>query len=95
MSVDARVAEDTFLPAHCRAARALLGMTQEALAVEARIARMTVKRFEAAEPVRQAQVDAIHRVLTEAGIVFMVDGTWCDGRLVAVGIGVVAKSPKR
>lgn len=70
-------------------------MTQEALAVEARIARMTVKRFEAAEPVRQAQVDAIHRVLTDAGVVFMVDSTWSDGQRVAVGIGLVAKRPKR
>jgi transcriptional regulator with XRE-family HTH domain len=65
-------------PDLCRAARALLGLTQDALAKEAKIGVRTLKAFETGKPpVAQESVDAIMKCLAAKGIelVSKLDGT--------------------
>lgn len=85
--------EPRFDPAHCRAARALLDLTQAELAELAAVGRMTVKRFEAGEAVRSAQAAAIRLALKKAGAGFLPDDYRHEGRPVAAGV-VLLKPPK-
>ena len=55
---------------------------------------MTVKRFEASEGVRPAQVKVIRDALETAGIMFLVDCSIGSGRRVDVGVGLVAGKTK-
>ena len=65
--------EDALItPSQCRAARALLGLSQEELAAKARIAEKTVLRFERGEPrVRPTTHQALRMALERFGVVFL------------------------
>lgn len=65
-------------PAQCRAARAILKLSQNALALEAKVAVMTVSAFEAEKTDRpqRSTVEAMQRALERAGAAFIED----DGR---------------
>lgn len=76
----------TFHPEHCRAARALLGITQQQLAEAAVVGRMTVKRFELGQSVRPAQIAAIRLSLERLGVTFLLEGDEIDGRRVKAGV---------
>lgn len=56
-------------PAQCRAARALLGWTQERLAEEAEVGVVTIRQFEggASKP-RRATLAAIRRAMENVGV---------------------------
>lgn len=62
--------------AQCRAARALVNMTQDQLAEASRVSKRTITHFEAGErqPV-PATRDALRRALEEAGVEFKPDGS--------------------
>ena len=77
-----------FLPAHCRGARALLDWTQAQLAERAEVGRMTVKRFEAGEPVRPAQAAAIRLALQRAGARFMSSNAVLEDEAVELGVAL-------
>lgn len=63
-------------PAQCRAARALLNLSQRMLAVESSVSLRSVQGFEAGERSLQSlAMSAIVRVLAERGIVFLSDAT--------------------
>ena len=58
----------------CRAARALLGWTQEELAIRASVARRTIVEFEQGSRALQVRTRyAIAMTLENSGVVFMVD----------------------
>jgi transcriptional regulator with XRE-family HTH domain len=59
-------------PAQCRAARGLLGWTQQKLAAEAHVGVVTIHQLEAgvSEP-RHATLDVIRRAFEAAGIDFI------------------------
>ena len=61
-------------PAQCRAARALLRWTAEALADEARVSPVTVSGFEneKSRPQR-ATLDAMQRALEAGGVIFIAE----------------------
>ena len=59
-----------------RAARALLGWSQQRLADEAGLSAITVKRLEASEEIFQARFDTVMKVkaaVEAAGVVFRTD----------------------
>jgi DNA-binding XRE family transcriptional regulator len=87
------MADGTFQAAHCRAARALLDLTQDALAKAADVGRMTVKRFEADETIRPAQAAAIRNALEKRGILFIHEGMEIRGRSDVIGVVMVATTP--
>jgi hypothetical protein len=60
--------------AQCRAARALLRMTQSALASAAGVNVIVIKRFEAGSDPRSSTVNAIERALVDAGVVLIDEG---------------------
>ncbi len=64
----------SLIPEQCRAARALLGWSQAALAREANVAKKTVADFErgARTPYGRTLVD-IHAALETGGVIF-IDG---------------------
>jgi DNA-binding transcriptional regulator YiaG len=80
---------DSFMtPAQCRAARALLDMTQSQLARAAKLGLSTVVDFEKQRrSVSDAAVTAIQKALQRAGIEFTDD----SGK----GEGVYLKKPRR
>lgn len=82
-----------FSAAHCRAARALLGWTQEQLAVAADVNRMTVKRLEKDEVVRPAMANAIRDALAEADVLFFGEGERCGDATVTLGVALAQKVP--
>jgi len=58
-------------PRQCRAARALLGWTQDNLAEAAEVGVMTVRSFENGKATpRRASLKAIQTALTDAGVEF-------------------------
>ena len=64
-------------PAQCRAARAALGWSQEKLAKETGIGRVTIAEFEKLEdgkPLRKVSMLAIEKALSDAGVSFSEDG---------------------
>ena len=73
-------------PAQCRAARALLGWTQQELADAATIGNATIKNFESGKSVPQsATLRILAQALQSAGVTFLTDGD------VATGPGVSLK----
>lgn len=77
----------TLQPSQCRAARGMLGWSQEQLAGSAGVSRATVADFEREirTPVPN-NLAAIRRALEEAGVVFLA-----DGEVVGGGAGVRLK----
>lgn len=82
--------EPPFLPIHCRAARGLLGLSQEELGKLATCGRMTVKKFEASESIRDGNKRLIRESLEKLGIVFINEGD-ASGLPIAVGVGLTKK----
>jgi DNA-binding XRE family transcriptional regulator len=64
-------------PSQCRDARALLSLTQIALADMANLSEATIKDFESGKPVADCLTDALQVTLLAAGIDFFLA---CDGR---------------
>lgn len=63
---------DLITPAQCRAARALLDMTQPTLASEAKLGLSTIVDFEKTRrPVSAAAVQAVKKALEYAGVAFV------------------------
>ena len=63
---------DKITPAQCRAARALVGMTQPELASRAKLGLSTVVDFERSRRrISEDAVGAIVRALEEAGVIFI------------------------
>jgi len=62
------------MPAQCRAARALLGWSQQQLAGAARVGVVTVRQLEAgATQPRSATYQVLKRALEEGGVIFVDD----------------------
>lgn len=74
-------------PAQCRAARSLLGWSQDKLATASKVAKATIANFEAGkrEPYDRTLVD-LRSTLETAGVIFQA-----DGEMVAGGPGVRLK----
>ena len=63
-----------------RAARALLGWTQQTLAYRALVAINTIRAIEANRPYPKPDTTtAVRRALEKAGIMFLADGTMGEG----------------
>ena len=63
-----------------RAARALLGWTQQTLADRALVAINTIRAIEANRPYPKPETTtAVRRALEKAGIVFLANGTMGEG----------------
>ena len=75
-------------PAQCRAARALVDLSREALAGSAKVAVRTISDFEAGrrEPINATKA-AIRRALEEAGVQFLEEGGTAGGPGVALRAG--------
>ena len=55
----------------CRAARALLGWSTNALADASKLGLATVRRFETGNPVQPNSIEAMQKALEDAGIAFV------------------------
>lgn len=76
-----------------RAARVLLGWSQEDLAERARINVSSVKRLEAgSSAVTRVVESAVAAVFSEAGVTFLGEGEHVGGRAVRSGVVVCAVS---
>ena len=61
-------------PAQCRAARALLDWSQQALADAAKIGNATIRNFESGKTAPQnATLAMIRQTLVEAGVIFIAE----------------------
>jgi transcriptional regulator with XRE-family HTH domain len=58
----------------CRAARALLGWSTNALADAAKLGLATVRRFETGNPVQLSSIEAMQKALESAGITLIAAG---------------------
>ena len=85
--------EPSFRAAHCRAARALLDLTQANLADAANVGRMTVKRFEGGGTVRPAQAAAMRLALEAKGVAFLDDDLEIGGRATSIGVVMYVSLP--
>lgn len=64
-------------PAQCRAARAILGLSQKQLAEESFVSLRSVQGFETGDrPLQRLAMSAIERVFAEKGIVIISDQEW-------------------
>ncbi|PJI55952.1 transcriptional regulator [Methylobacterium radiotolerans] len=64
-------------PAQCRAARALLEISQKQLAEDSGVSLRAVQGFEAGErPLQSLAISAIERLLQDRGIVIIADSRW-------------------
>ena len=59
------------LPVQCRMARAALDLALRDLAAAAKVSIDTVARFERGEELKERTVEALQRVLEDAGVVFI------------------------
>lgn len=76
------------LPPQCRAARALLEWSQDDLAEKAEVSRGTVKNLEAGASVSARFARALRDAFEGAGVVFLGEGTDCDGVPVSLGVAL-------
>ena len=76
----------------CRAARALLRMTQKTLAEAAGVGVLVIKRFERGSDPRASTVNAIERVLVDAGVILIDDGAVSAGGGAGVRLTVRAEA---
>ncbi|HEX3918679.1 MAG TPA: helix-turn-helix domain-containing protein [Caulobacteraceae bacterium] len=80
-----------------RAARALLGWSQQRLADEAGVSAITVKRLEASDEVFQARFETVMKVKTAvegAGVVFRaIEGGLAHGVSLRQTSGILAPRP--
>jgi predicted transcriptional regulator len=76
----------------CRAARALLRMTQAVLAERAGLGVLVIKRFEKGSDPRASTVNAIERALVEAGATLIDDGAVSPGG--GPGVRVASRIPE-
>ena len=77
------------MPEQCRAARALLGWSQQALADAAQVGVVTIRQFElGATTPRSATLQVLSLALEAAGVVFLSDGDCVEG-----GPGVRLRKP--
>ncbi|MBX9457105.1 MAG: helix-turn-helix domain-containing protein [Rhizobium sp.] len=67
-------------PAQCRAARSLIGWSQDKLAAASKVAKATIANFEAGkrEPYDRTLVD-LQSTLETAGVIFQGDGETTTG----------------
>ena len=74
----------------CRAARAMLGWSQDQLAAASKVAKATIANFEANKrsPYERTLLD-IQEALEEAGVAFLGSGEMVDG-----GVGVRLRKSK-
>lgn len=64
-------------PQQCRAARGLLGWTQQLLAKQAQIGVVTLRQFELGANIpRRATLQVLEKALSDAGVVFIPDDPW-------------------
>lgn len=80
-------------PVQLRAARLMLGMTQDDLARAAKVSRASVNRHESGTGVGEGQTLLMRRALEDAGIVFLADGTVVEGMAVYDGVGLRRPGP--
>ena len=78
----------------CRAGRALLGMTQIALARAAGVSVLAIKRFERGSDPRASTVNAIERVLTDAGVLMIDNGALSAGGGPGVRLAQTPEYPR-
>lgn len=73
---------DSISPAQCRAARALLGWSQDELKERSGVAKVTIADFERGARTRSPYAETLRRLiaaLAEAGVVFLADGEAISG----------------
>jgi len=81
-------------PRQCRAARALLGWTQDDLAAAASAGRRTCIKFENGEPVAARTIVDLTRALEAAGVLLLADdGELGDGVRLTKGATVKGGAP--
>ena len=78
-----------------RAARALLKLSQDDLAIAAGVGVATIRRFEAGVEIGPLHVNAILGALENAGAVFIPDNASVDGKPVGAGVARRIERKKR
>jgi len=84
---------DTITPSQCRAARALLGWSQEELKDRSGVAKVTIADFERGARARAPYAETLRRLVAafgSGGVMFMADGEISGG-----GPGVRLKGEAR
>lgn len=79
---------ETLTSSQCRAARALLGWSQDGLADRAGVSRGTVKNLEAGQALSSLAAKAVRIALEREGVMLLGDGSSCDGNAVVVGVAI-------